>query len=89
MGSVLPPLRFLIGTGKPFNMLVTNKWYSLKLIPKITKVPMLMLVSGQVRECTAREASRRRVVSFKTLMCSVQVSFVCSILFAGTGAIRL
>ncbi len=51
-GSALPPLSFLIRTGKPFNMLVTNNRYSLKLIPK---VPMLMLVSGQVRENTYRE----------------------------------
>jgi ABC-type nitrate/sulfonate/bicarbonate transport system permease component len=49
VGSVVPPLGALIGTGKPLNRLVTNKWYSLKTIPKIDKLPILMLSSGEVR----------------------------------------
>jgi len=47
VGSVVPPLGALIGTGKPLNRLVTNKWYSLKTIPKIDKLPILMLSSGE------------------------------------------
>ncbi|GAX75394.1 hypothetical protein CEUSTIGMA_g2838.t1 [Chlamydomonas eustigma] len=47
VGSVLPPLGPLIGAGKPLNRLVTNKWYSLKTIPKIDKLPILMLSSGE------------------------------------------
>ncbi|KAG2497973.1 hypothetical protein HYH03_004234 [Edaphochlamys debaryana] len=44
VGSVVPPLSLLIGTGRPCNFLVTNKWNNLALIPRV-KLPMLMMVS--------------------------------------------
>ena len=49
VGQIIPPLGFLIGTGRPLNALVTNKWYSYKTLPGIKSVPILMFVSGQVR----------------------------------------
>ncbi|KAG1654203.1 hypothetical protein FOA52_009384, partial [Chlamydomonas sp. UWO 241] len=47
VGQLLPPLGPLIGCGKPLNFLVKDKWSNLKTLPKITKVPLLMLVSGK------------------------------------------
>ena len=48
MSRILPPLGALIGRGKPLNFLVTNKWYNARTLPKITKVPLLMVISGLV-----------------------------------------
>uniref|UniRef100_A0A7R9W232 Serine aminopeptidase S33 domain-containing protein n=1 Tax=Chlamydomonas euryale TaxID=1486919 RepID=A0A7R9W232_9CHLO len=45
--QLIPPLGMFIGTGRPLNFLVTNKWSSIKILPAITKVPLLMLVSGK------------------------------------------
>ena len=47
VARVVPPLSILIGTGRPCNFLVTNKWSNLQLISRI-KLPMLMLVSLRV-----------------------------------------
>ncbi|GFR41473.1 hypothetical protein Agub_g2163 [Astrephomene gubernaculifera] len=46
VSRVVPPLGLLIGTGRPCNFLITNKWSNLQVIPRI-KVPMLMMVSLQ------------------------------------------
>lgn len=48
VSRILPPLGALIGRGKPLNFLVTNKWYNARTLPKITKVPLLMVISGLV-----------------------------------------
>jgi len=47
VARVVPPLGAVIGTGKPLNFLVTNKWHNWREIPKITRTPLLMLVSDQ------------------------------------------
>lgn len=46
VSKVVPPLKLLIGTGRPCNFLVTNKWPNIELIPRINK-PLLMFVSVQ------------------------------------------
>ncbi|KXZ56506.1 hypothetical protein GPECTOR_1g453 [Gonium pectorale] len=46
VARVVPPLGFLIGSGRACNFLVTNKWSNLQLIPRI-KLPMLMMVCLQ------------------------------------------
>ncbi|PNH09082.1 Protein bem46, partial [Tetrabaena socialis] len=46
VARIVPPLGLLIGTGRPCNFLVTNKWQNQQLISRI-KVPMLMMVSLQ------------------------------------------
>ncbi len=55
VSKVVPPLKLLIGTGRPCNFLVTNKWPNLELIPRINK-PLLMFVSVQVRHGIAGHA---------------------------------
>lgn len=40
-------MSLLIGTGRPCNFLVTNKWSNIDMIPRI-KLPMLMMVSLKV-----------------------------------------
>jgi hypothetical protein len=40
----------LIFAGKHFNFLVTNKWRNLEVIGQLKDMPLLMLVSGQVRK---------------------------------------
>jgi len=45
--KILPPLGAIIGSGKPMNWLVTNKWSNIKEIPKVDKLPMLLLASEQ------------------------------------------
>lgn len=52
VSKVVPPLKLLIGTGRPCNFLVTNKWPNIELIPRINK-PLLMFVSVQVRRSVA------------------------------------
>jgi hypothetical protein len=47
VSRVVPPLSLLIGTGRPCNFLVTNKWPNLQLISRI-HLPMLMMVSLRV-----------------------------------------
>ncbi|GLC33820.1 hypothetical protein PLESTB_000508200 [Pleodorina starrii] len=44
VARVVPPLSLLIGSGRPCNFLVTNKWSNIEIIPRI-KLPMLMMVS--------------------------------------------
>ncbi len=46
---IVPPLGLLIGTGKPLNFLVTNKWHNMEQIRKLSGLPMLLLASRQVR----------------------------------------
>jgi hypothetical protein len=48
VSQVLPPLGAVIGTGKPLNCLVTNKWRNLAEIERITQLPLLLLASVQV-----------------------------------------
>ncbi|KAF5835418.1 hypothetical protein DUNSADRAFT_7453 [Dunaliella salina] len=47
VSRVVPPLGLIIGTGKPGNFLVTNKWRNNEAIGQLDEVPLLMLVSGQ------------------------------------------
>ncbi|KAF5835417.1 Alpha/Beta hydrolase protein [Dunaliella salina] len=47
VSRVVPPLGLIIGTGKPGNFLVTNKWRNNEAIGQLDNVPLLMLVSGQ------------------------------------------
>mmetsp|Transcript_27946 Transcript_27946/g.75498 ORF Transcript_27946/g.75498 Transcript_27946/m.75498 type:complete len:304 (+) Transcript_27946:100-1011(+) len=47
VSRVVPPLGWIIGTGKPGNFLVTNKWRNYEAIGQLENVPLLMLVSGQ------------------------------------------
>ena len=49
VSRIVPPLGLVVGTGKPLNFLVTNKWHNTQQIKRITTVPMLMLISGLVR----------------------------------------
>ncbi|GFH28539.1 protein bem46 [Haematococcus lacustris] len=46
VAQVLPPLGIAIGPGKLLNFLVTNKWHNRDQLPKITQLPILMLVSS-------------------------------------------
>ncbi|KAL6758157.1 Alpha/Beta hydrolase protein [Haematococcus lacustris] len=46
VAQVLPPLGIVIGPGKLLNFLVTNKWHNRDQLPKITQLPILMLVSS-------------------------------------------
>eukprot|EP00877_Chromochloris_zofingiensis_P001577 jgi/Chrzof1/1141/Cz01g42040.t1 len=46
--QILPPLGVVIGTNKPLNFLVTNKWNSMKEVEKITAMPVLMMACIQV-----------------------------------------
>jgi hypothetical protein len=48
VSQVLPPLGAVIGTGKPLNCLVTNKWRNLAEIERITQLPLLMMASVHV-----------------------------------------
>lgn len=43
--QIFPPLRFLIGTGKPCNWLIRNKWDNLTRIQSLIDMPILFLVS--------------------------------------------
>lgn len=43
--QVLPPLGALIGTGKPLNCLVTNKWRNVAEIERLTDMPLLLMAS--------------------------------------------
>jgi hypothetical protein len=54
--QLLPPLGALIGRGKPLNFLVTNKWSNELALPKVTQLPLLMLISGRVSEWKAPHA---------------------------------
>lgn len=45
VSRVVPPLGSLIGTGRPLNFLVTNKWYNIKQVAKLRRPPLLMLTS--------------------------------------------
>ncbi|WIA21964.1 hypothetical protein OEZ85_004325 [Tetradesmus obliquus] len=45
VSQVLPPLGAVIGTGKPLNCLVTNKWRNLAEIERITQLPLLLMAS--------------------------------------------
>ena len=44
--QALPPLRFLIGAGKPCNWLIRNKWDNLNRLRFLSDVPILFLVSS-------------------------------------------
>ena len=48
--QVLPPLGALIGSGKPLNCLVTNKWRNLAEIGRLTDMPLLLLASVRVSD---------------------------------------
>jgi hypothetical protein len=50
VSQVLPPLGSVIGTGKPLNCLVTNKWRNAPEIQKITQLPMLLMASVHVSQ---------------------------------------
>eukprot|EP00878_Enallax_costatus_P034538 GHUV01038300.1.p1 GENE.GHUV01038300.1~~GHUV01038300.1.p1 ORF type:complete len:276 (+),score=63.48 GHUV01038300.1:938-1765(+) len=45
VSQVLPPLGTVIGTGKPLNFMVTNKWRNVCEIERITDLPLLLLAS--------------------------------------------
>jgi hypothetical protein len=57
VSQVLPPLGAVIGTGKPLNCLVTNKWRNLAEIERITQLPLLLMASVHVSGCTASTAA--------------------------------
>lgn len=68
--QVLPPLKFIIGRGKPFNFLVTEKWRNYAEISKIQDTPLLLLSAlqvgarrGQRSSCTATVRSPIRVLA--------------------------
>ena len=44
-GVAFPPLRALVGEGKRFNWLVTNKWRSIDRVQTLQDLPILFLVS--------------------------------------------
>lgn len=48
VSQVLPPLGAVIGTGKPLNFMVTNKWRNLAEIERITDLPLLLMASIHV-----------------------------------------
>ena len=61
--KMLPVLKPFIGSRKPLNFLVRNKWRSADAIQLITKIPMLMFASARVRPsarwfCEARIQAR-------------------------------
>ena len=58
--KILPPLGAIIGNGKPMNWLVTNKWSNIKEIPKVDKLPMLLLASEQVCMGSLRGGGARK-----------------------------
>jgi fermentation-respiration switch protein FrsA (DUF1100 family) len=43
--QAIPPLRFLIGSGKPCSWLIRNKWDTLSRVRSLVDVPILFLVS--------------------------------------------
>jgi hypothetical protein len=47
--QILPPLGALIGEGKAFNWLVTNKWNNLVEIRRMHDLPLLLMASERVR----------------------------------------
>ena len=47
--QVLPPLGAVIGNGKPFNFMVTNKWRNVAEIERLTNMPLLLMACVRVR----------------------------------------
>lgn len=68
--QVLPPLGVVIGTGKPLNWLVTNKWKNVEELPRITDVPLLLMASRHdemvpfAQMLRLQSAARSRVVQW-------------------------
>jgi hypothetical protein len=47
-GKMLPPLALLLGSGRPLNFIVTNRWRNYREIARITRLPLMMIVSMRV-----------------------------------------
>jgi hypothetical protein len=63
-GKMLPPLALLLGAGKPLNFIVTNRWRNHLEIARVTRLPLLMIVSMRVGgwEGAASRAVRPRLL---------------------------
>jgi hypothetical protein len=49
VSRVLPPLGAVIGTGKPLNFLVSDKWHNERIVATLPKgLPILLMASVQV-----------------------------------------
>lgn len=59
-GQLLPPLALLVGSGRPCNFLVTNKWRNAEALPRVTDAPVLLMASRLVRSAGA--GGERRVL---------------------------
>lgn len=47
-GKMLPPLALLVGTGRPLNFIVTNRWRNYAELGKVQRLPLLMVASLRV-----------------------------------------
>jgi hypothetical protein len=47
-GKMLPPLALVVGTGRPLNFIVTNRWRNYAEINKVQRLPLLMVASLRV-----------------------------------------
>ena len=57
--KMLPILKPIIGSEKPFNFLVRNKWRNVDAIQKIKSTPMLLIASVQVSAISCRRFKAR------------------------------